>query len=188
MVRVRFRIGEGGAVFLRHNYLRIRPVASVLLFHCQNCWLCSLFHSNNAGLFEVNFFLLRIWLVKVTKNQDFTLSLENTFLEKNTAGERRTGGGQIDQPILFRIKEYFLFGFYWINSLLQLSMFAWSFHVCNFIKKGLRHRCFFVNFAKFFRASFFKECLWWLLLIFVDRVHIIFMNRIFNFNNSLINL
>ena len=40
MARVRFRLGweqGGGAIFLRHNYLRIRPVASLLLFHCQNC-------------------------------------------------------------------------------------------------------------------------------------------------------
>ena len=30
---------------------------------------------------------------------------------------------------------------------------------------GLRHRCFPVNFAKFFRASFFPEQLRWLLLL-----------------------
>ena len=30
----------------------------------------------------------------------------------------------------------------------------------NFFKKRLRHKCFFVNFVKFFRTSFFIEHLW----------------------------
>ena len=34
----------------------------------------------------------------------------------------------------------------------------------NFMKKKLQHRCFPVNIAKFFRISFFKEHLSWLLL------------------------
>ena len=33
-----------------------------------------------------------------------------------------------------------------------------------FLKKRLWHRCFPVNFAKFFRTTFFIEHLWWLLL------------------------
>ena len=33
------------------------------------------------------------------------------------------------------------------------------------LKKRLWHRCFPVNFAKFLRASFFTEHLWWLLLM-----------------------
>ena len=31
------------------------------------------------------------------------------------------------------------------------------------LKKRLQHRCFFVNFVKFFKNTFFKEHLWWLL-------------------------
>ena len=37
--------------------------------------------------------------------------------------------------------------------------------VCNFIKKRLSHSCFPLNIAKFLRVAFFKEHLWWLLLI-----------------------
>ena len=33
-----------------------------------------------------------------------------------------------------------------------------------FIKKGLWHRCFLVNFAKFLRTPFVTEHMWWLLL------------------------
>ena len=33
------------------------------------------------------------------------------------------------------------------------------------LKKGLWHRCFPVNFAKFLRTPFFTEHLWWLLLL-----------------------
>ena len=33
------------------------------------------------------------------------------------------------------------------------------------LKKILWHRCFHVNFAKFLRAPFFTEQLWWLLLV-----------------------
>ena len=32
------------------------------------------------------------------------------------------------------------------------------------LKKGLWHRCFPVNFAKFLRTPFYIEHLWWLLL------------------------
>ena len=35
---------------------------------------------------------------------------------------------------------------------------------CNFIKKGLWHRCFPVNFVEFPRTHFLTEHLWWLLL------------------------
>ena len=34
---------------------------------------------------------------------------------------------------------------------------------CNFIEKRFQHSCFPVKFAKFFRAHFFTEGLWWLL-------------------------
>ena len=37
-------------------------------------------------------------------------------------------------------------------------------------KKRLWHRCFPVNFAKFLRASFFIEHLWWLLLVVLDNL------------------
>ena len=39
-----------------------------------------------------------------------------------------------------------------------------SFLIATLLKKRLWHRCFTVNFAKFLRASFLKEHLWWLLL------------------------
>ena len=34
------------------------------------------------------------------------------------------------------------------------------------LRKGLWHRCFPVNFAKFIRTPFIIEHLWWLLLVF----------------------
>ena len=37
--------------------------------------------------------------LKVTKNQDFTLSLEDTFFEKPQGG-----GGQIDPPVILGLK------------------------------------------------------------------------------------
>ena len=37
---------------------------------------------------------------------------------------------------------------------------------CNFIKKGLWHRCFPVNFAKFLKTLCFAEHFRWLLLLF----------------------
>ena len=41
-------------------------------------------------------------ILKVTKTQGFTLSIDDTFLEKPT------GGCQIDPPISFRVKKRFL--------------------------------------------------------------------------------
>ena len=41
-------------------------------------------------------------ILKVTKNQGFTLSLEDTFFEK----PQGRGGGQIDRPSRFRVKYY----------------------------------------------------------------------------------
>ena len=46
------------------------------------------------------------------------------------------------------------------------GIFIVNFEACNFIKKGLWHRCFPMNFAKFLRAPFLTEHLWWLLLHF----------------------
>ena len=40
-------------------------------------------------------------ILKVTKNQDFTLSLEDTFFEKLPGGG---GGAQINTPSRFRVK------------------------------------------------------------------------------------
>ena len=40
---------------------------------------------------------------------------------------------------------------------------------CNFIKKGLRHRCLPVNVAKFLRTVFSIEHLWWLVLFLLER-------------------
>ena len=34
----------------------------------------------------------------------------------------------------------------------------------SFIKKRLQHKCFRVNFRKFFKTPFFTEHFWWLLL------------------------
>ena len=36
---------------------------------------------------------------------------------------------------------------------------------CNFVKKILQYRFFPVKFAKVLRKTFFKEQLWWLLLV-----------------------
>ena len=55
----------------------------------------------------------------------------------------------------------------WWDAPLTLRDLAEAIHlkVCNFIiKKGLQHKCFPVNTAKFLRAAFFIEHLWWLLL------------------------
>ena len=40
---------------------------------------------------------------------------------------------------------------------------------CNFIKKRLRHRCFPMNIAKFFRTAFLMEHFWLLLLECVEK-------------------
>ena len=39
------------------------------------------------------------------------------------------------------------------------------------LKKGLWHRCFFVNFVKFLRTSFLIEHFWWLLLAISSRLY-----------------
>ena len=42
---------------------------------------------------------------------------------------------------------------------------------CNFIKKGLQHKCLYVKFTNFWRTAFFIEHLQWLLLngIYADK-------------------
>ena len=49
-----------------------------------------------------------------------------------------------------------------------LNKFA-DLRACIFIKKRLQHRCFPVNIAKFLRATFFIEHLWWLLLYLLNQ-------------------
>ena len=40
------------------------------------------------------------------------------------------------------------------------------------LKKRLWHRCFLANFAKFLRAPFLTEHLWWLLLMFCNQCYL----------------
>ena len=47
------------------------------------------------------------------------------------------------------------------------------------LKKRLQHRCFPVNFVKFFRASFFTEHLRWLLLCIFMKSKDLYTTRIF---------
>ena len=52
------------------------------------------------------------------------------------------------------------------NTCVRVSIFN---KVAGLIKKEVLHRCFPVNFAKFLRAPFIIEHLWWLLLFIKDR-------------------
>ena len=53
------------------------------------------------------------------------------------------------------------------NSRFRSSRQRCSMRPATLVKKGLWHRCFPVNFAKFLRTLYFMEQLWWLLLIVV---------------------
>ena len=52
-----------------------------------------------------------------------------------------------------------------ICSKLTIKTSEWRHWPATFFKKGLWHRCFPVNFAKFSRTTFFKEHLQWLVLL-----------------------
>ena len=57
--------------------------------------------------------------------------------------------------------------FFKIGVLKNFANFAGKhlcWNACNFIKKRLPHRCFFVKSSKFLKAPFFTEHLRWLLL------------------------
>ena len=62
------------------------------------------------------------------------------------------------------IKNFAIFtGKHVLKSLFN-KLRACNCQACNFIKKRIKRRCFSVNLAKFFRAAFFVEHLWWLLV------------------------
>ena len=55
----------------------------------------------------------------------------------------------------------------WVRNWLCLVMLTFfrPAGACNFFEKRLEHRCFLVNIVRFLRIHFFKEHLWWLLLL-----------------------
>ena len=50
------------------------------------------------------------------------------------------------------------------------ACFSIKLQALTLLKKRLWHRCFPVNFAKFLKAHFFPEHLWWLLLNFASNI------------------
>ena len=73
---------------------------------------------------------------------------------------------QKQPPEMFCIVQHFQFRKFYRNTSVLESLFnkVAGFQACNLIKKGLKHRCFLVNFVKSLKVPILKNICEWLLL------------------------
>ena len=89
-----------------------------------------------------------------------------------------------------RLQIFFIIGDLKNFAILTRKHLCWrlfleSLKTCNFITKGLQHRCFPVNIETFLCTSFFIEHLWWLLLKGTRDFHVdVSLERYWYFNNK----
>ena len=125
---------------------RAMPKNYIMEHFCQNSW----------GIEAVNCFRKKNVIIYIWEGSNYaSLAVSFSCIVNKITGEDTKA--EIHKYFFRKSFRYFTV----LESLFKKFAVSWAW---NFIKKRLQHRCFPEKFAKFLRAPFFTECLWWLLL------------------------
>ena len=98
-----------------------------------------------------DFFLRSFWWPQRLFEKHFVWRFSGKYSQKQSSADVLKNFANVTGKHLF-----------W--SLLSIKLQAWRLRACDFIKKGLQHRCSPAKFAKFLRTPFLTEQLQWQLL------------------------